>query len=334
LTANRVWRTALLGIAGLTVAVCDPAPARAFAPTTLLELGTLSTGHLTITENAILRVLGSLYGITQPSASVRVAIDMIKAGNTYTDEDQTHSSKHFDGENFVGGHEIIIFERNQVLEFAGSGNLSLARFSLGEALHPLQDFYSHSNWVELGNSAINPMLTSPGETLDDLLAAFEEWRRAQAGPDEDTCRSCDPQPDLAISTCADCTANITTSKLTSGYYGGEDRQPRDGVSKCSHGGALDSGAEVWPAQAGGLLAFRYGINKDGAVCTFSPHLHLHPQAAAVATNATEAFLRQLHQDMGDAQFRQLMGIGPRLNIVLDTTASMEPVILGVRDAVA
>lgn len=153
----------------------------AFAPTPLFEAALLGTGHATITERAILRVLSSDYGVTQPAASVRSAIETIKLG--FTDEDQLRSGKHFDGENFVGGHEVVIFERNQVLEFTRGGSLVLARFSLGEALHPLQDFYSHSDWIELGNGSPNAMLTRPGQTQDDLLAALH-WRSLQAGPDE------------------------------------------------------------------------------------------------------------------------------------------------------
>lgn len=34
-------------------------------------------------------------------------------------------------------------------------DLKQARQLLGQLLHTLQDFYSHSNWVELGNKNIN-----------------------------------------------------------------------------------------------------------------------------------------------------------------------------------
>lgn len=35
-----------------------------------------------------------------------------------------------------------------------------ARFFLGQAMHTLQDFYAHSNWVELGHTDINEALGS------------------------------------------------------------------------------------------------------------------------------------------------------------------------------
>jgi len=326
------WPLVLLGVSLGVFSAVSP-EAAAFAPTPVTELALLGTGHVTITENAILRVLASDYGITAPSASTRAAIDTIKSGNSFTDEDQFRSSKHFDGENFVGGHEQIIFERNQVLEFTRSGNMFLARFSLGEACHPLQDFYSHSSWLENGNGAPNAMLTNPGTTQDQLLAAFQQWRAMQAGPDDATCGSCNAAVELQPS-CPDCRSNLTSSRLTSGYYGGEDRQPRAGVAKCTHGGLLDSSAPAWPGEPFlSPLPFRYGMNKDGNNCRFSPHNHLHDTAASVATNATEAFLRALKAELTDAEFRQLLGIGPSFNLTLDTTSSMEPVIDGVRDSV-
>lgn len=37
-------------------------------------------------------------------------------------------------------------------------NLTHARLSIGQLLHTLQDFYSHSNWIELGKKEINERL--------------------------------------------------------------------------------------------------------------------------------------------------------------------------------
>ena len=39
-----------------------------------------------------------------------------------------------------------------------SKNLLQARQLLGQVLHTLQDFYSHSNWIELGKKDINEHL--------------------------------------------------------------------------------------------------------------------------------------------------------------------------------
>ena len=39
-----------------------------------------------------------------------------------------------------------------------NGNLNEARKRIGEFLHTLQDFYSHSNWIEMGRNEINDRL--------------------------------------------------------------------------------------------------------------------------------------------------------------------------------
>jgi hypothetical protein len=61
---------------------------------------------------------------------------------------------HFDNESFLKGSQWIVGLRDQVVVEAGQGHYVQARKLLGFALHTLQDFYAHSNWVNLGNTAI------------------------------------------------------------------------------------------------------------------------------------------------------------------------------------
>ncbi len=56
-------------------------------------------------------------------------------------------------------------------------DLIQARQLLGQLLHTLQDFYSHSNWIELGKQEIN-----------DRLAIFEDVGPV-AAPNQSTCTS-------------------------------------------------------------------------------------------------------------------------------------------------
>uniref|UniRef100_A0AAZ3RWK9 VWA7 N-terminal domain-containing protein n=1 Tax=Oncorhynchus tshawytscha TaxID=74940 RepID=A0AAZ3RWK9_ONCTS len=58
---------------------------------------------------------------------------------------------HFDGERFVEGRKLIIDGMSSVKASIKQGNIEAARQKLGDILHTLQDFYSHSNWIELGN---------------------------------------------------------------------------------------------------------------------------------------------------------------------------------------
>ena len=56
---------------------------------------------------------------------------------------------HFDSERFFQSNFQISFLRNQTLNALKAEQFSRARRFLGFALHTVQDFYSHSNWVEL-----------------------------------------------------------------------------------------------------------------------------------------------------------------------------------------
>ncbi|XP_052385233.1 von Willebrand factor A domain-containing protein 7-like isoform X1 [Oncorhynchus keta] len=58
---------------------------------------------------------------------------------------------HFDGERFTEGWKLIKDGMTSVKASIKQGNFEAARQKLGDILHTLQDFYSHSNWMELGN---------------------------------------------------------------------------------------------------------------------------------------------------------------------------------------
>src|SRR5437867_4202137 len=86
-----------------------------------------------------------------------------------------------------------------------------ARAQLGRALHTLQDFYAHSNWV----NSPGPGNTSFNSTLGVGLV---------------------PRLTLSDSTCIDdFLDNMLTGKgltnITTGYFGGIEPPP----SKCAHG---------------------------------------------------------------------------------------------------
>jgi hypothetical protein len=335
-------RSRSLGVSALTVAALvlvaasTERPAQAFAPEQKLAAwGALGRSHEAITRDALQSVITRTYGVSSLTSSMRRAITAIVEANAAVDNDQTASSKHFDGENFLGGQEWIIFQREWVLTRAQEGKGVEGRFALGQAMHTLQDFYAHSTWIEQGNGSPNAMLTNPGHTEEDLLAALAQWKTLISLPDEATCKECAPVdlttpmlfappalgalPMAPLLPCYACPDNVISSRLTSGYYGGEDRKkPRP--DKCSHGGPFDSGT-----QSG------YGLNKDSRVCQLSPHNTLHDQAAAVALQASIDFLLGLRGELTDPQFRLLLGIGPTLGVIMDTSSSMQDVIKSVSE---
>ncbi|XP_061433361.1 von Willebrand factor A domain-containing protein 7-like [Lethenteron reissneri] len=251
------------------------------------------------------------------------AKDEILTANANTDSEKSTKDDpryHFDAEMFVAAQQELVSQRNGLIRLlhkdeVTSSDYSMARKRTGKILHTLQDFYSHSNWIEMGN-------TEPKNDIFDLSA--EEV----AGPDVPTCTNCG-------STCSD---NIRTEinanrLLTSGYYSSQYIESElikkpEGKWKCSHGGLLDF-TRFKNAQG--------GINKDSSRETFSPHYKLHGKAVDVAIKATINFFRDLRREVdNDLVFGRYMGFEQTTSIgfVIDTTGSMEPYIDDVRMEIA
>ncbi|XP_069002307.1 von Willebrand factor A domain-containing protein 7-like [Embiotoca jacksoni] len=298
-----------------------------------------SLNHLEITEKAILnatvqvcRALAQAEGadftfpsqpftaegvvaacrVPQSSKTFRRAIIFIMLRNIRVDlRHALNASFHFDEEMFVQGRKIITEGIVAVKASNKQENYKAARQKLGEILHPLQDFYSHSNWVELGNTLPNSNLIRSDASIGNIA---DESRA--------TCRSCDGN---------DCRNNIleditAEQILTSGYFGVVPLFSTKPKGKCSHGGAVDQTSQIEP---------KGGINKDAFD---SSHGHLHTQAANVAIAATSELLQDIRGAAGDRPFLQMMGISKGSNkalcFVIDTTKSMSDEIEAVRTVTA
>ncbi|XP_070773357.1 von Willebrand factor A domain-containing protein 7-like [Enoplosus armatus] len=244
---------------------------------------------------------------TKSSKSFLTSIKLIRKKNKRVDLRYFFNpSYHFDNENFSEGRKIITEGLSAVKASNKQGNFAAAREKLGVILHPLQDFYSHTNWVELGNKLPNANLIRSDSSSIGNIAAIS---RA-------TCRNCDGD---------DCTNNILEDILrekilTSGYF--EPISSTKPKGKCSHGGFLDRTRKTEP---------KGGINKD----TFdSNHGHLHTDAANMAIAATSELLEDIRGAAGDRPFLQMMGISKgsskALCFVIDTTGSMSDDIEAVR----
>jgi hypothetical protein len=105
-------------------------------------------------------------------------------------------SLHFDAEAFDEGLLELFVRNNQINTVAGDGKYSTARGLLGKSLHSIQKFYSHSNWIEIGNTeTVNFLDGNIGPVADNLTS------------------TCDP--DLCVD--GDCEI-IVDEFLTSGYF--------------------------------------------------------------------------------------------------------------------
>ncbi|XP_073699344.1 von Willebrand factor A domain-containing protein 7-like [Garra rufa] len=202
---------------------------------------------------------------------------------------------HVDNEAFNKGRDLITQGVAAVKASVRQESYISARETLGALCHTLQDFYSHSNWVELGSSAPFSTLIKPELPLNNI-----------ADPSTPTCKSCTGQ---------NCVDNILPEillqkKLTSGYFSVfSSKKP---AGKCSHGGFLDRTSYKEPIG---------GINKDDIN---SDHGFLHLRAAEMAIDATMEVLQDIRLATGDRAFLQLVGLSQTsvLAFVIDTTGSM------------
>jgi hypothetical protein len=126
------------------------------------------------------------------------AAGAVVAGNLQTDKDEfTDPKAHFDDERFAAGSARLNAKLSAALDALDSCDAGAAREQLGRALHAVQDFFAHSNWVE--NHA-------PSDPIDMLNLK-------------------DPPPGLV------CDPKTHKGGLTSGYYPDDKRPSPD---KCVH----------------------------------------------------------------------------------------------------
>ena len=200
----------------------------AFFPTPWKEVvfGAGGVSHMEQTEQAFQSLATQYFPkIDHLSKSMINARDTISQANADVDKDQDHSALHCDGENFDGAQSRLQSLHTDVITNLNNNDVDAARKSLGSALHTVQDFYAHSNYVEMGNSAPSDLLGRAG-TIPH--AAFTDQ----------TCKGCITTINPLV--CNDCSANEAgfLGLLTSGYYFGEDSPPAGTdipAIKCHHG---------------------------------------------------------------------------------------------------
>ncbi|XP_048449629.1 von Willebrand factor A domain-containing protein 7-like, partial [Rhincodon typus] len=204
---------------------------------------------------------------------------------------------HFDSETLAEGKNLLLRTKSKAIKNILQRNYNKALKNVGSLLHTLQDFYSHSNWIELGFQRPHSNLLKLGESFGRM-----------AGPDEETCTEC--------STSHGCKDKILEKVqkekiLTTGYFGfTRNSRPK---GKCSHGGTADRGKRG-----------NQGINKD---TRNSPHGQYHTAAARVATEATVEVFQEIWDTVGDQAFlRNPTGLA----FVIDTTGSMRDDIEGAK----
>jgi len=145
-----------------------------------------------------------------------------------------HAVEHFDDEEIQAGHLRLVDLRRQIVDAILRDDFVGARRLLGSALHSLQDFYSHSNWVELGNTRIETRLATTG-----FLRGYPPISPKTEG----TCGN-DQRIVLGLRGADTLIPGVTTTggrpaveqwaRLTTGYFPDNAREIVDN-RKCAHG---------------------------------------------------------------------------------------------------
>ena len=327
-THKDMTRNAILEVAA-RVLRRNPNPSISASSAQISALASLSERSLTT----------AYYGQQQDSrrSNFQAVIKAISDANADVDLNRNKrrdAAAHFDSEQFLAGQNRLIRKRRIIVAQILSSNFELARRETGQILHTLQDFYSHSNWIENGNSLPHQSLGRENERLSNA-----------ANFDARTCNDCEEgrtQYRVALYNIIskiinpyNCENNIvqdleSSNMLTTGYHSGqlnEDGLPIEKpFGKCSHGGFLDTSSE---------MSATGGINKDSPFHVWSPHHYLYEEAVRVAQQATIDFLSEIRNDINDDNlFSTFLGVpivedstedstqSISIAYVIDTTGSM------------
>ncbi|XP_057555633.1 von Willebrand factor A domain-containing protein 7 isoform X4 [Hippopotamus amphibius kiboko] len=154
-------------------------------------------------------LFAAYFGPGYPSRRYRAALGEVARANAAQDflpTSRNDPDLHFDAERLGQGRTRLVGALREAVVAARALDHTLARQRLGAALHALQDFYSHSNWVELGKQQPHPHLLWPRQELRSL---------AQVG--DPTCSDCEE---------LSCPGNLLGfTLLTSGYFGTHPSKP-------------------------------------------------------------------------------------------------------------
>ncbi|CAF4131402.1 unnamed protein product [Rotaria magnacalcarata] len=230
----------------------------------------------------------------------RLAREEIALANIMTDLIYDPVSyTHFDNEEFENGVKFVTMLSQAVQSSMARLEWTQARMVFGFMLHSMQDFYSHSNWIELGMREPNKDLTA-GRRLGSVADENTKTCKTCLGSDEDCVRN-----------------NLRVDNyLTSGYFA-HFYPVKKPPGKCHHGYLC-----YFP---GDNNEYCEGISKDGL---HAPHGHLHQEAASVAYNATVKVLNELWTSTSTNAFGRFLGLtnASSLVFVIDVSNRLQSLV--------
>ena len=130
------------------------------------------TSHQTQTRDVFKELAIKFFSIYELTGSMIDAQKTIITANAEVDfpGGGYQAREHFDNEEFNAGHALLNERRKAVKKALEAGDAAEARNTLGKALHTLQDFYAHSNWVELQEAKGALFTTYAGLGISDELS--------------------------------------------------------------------------------------------------------------------------------------------------------------------
>ena len=204
-----------------------------------------------------------LFGFRKSLEELKINVEIVDLDSATKDMPYAH----FDAETFVNSNERVINFMDKINHSLSIKAYDTARILSGQILHTIQDFYSHSNWVEMGNTRINKNIGSRRFANVSSIVQKNESSVCISN-----CTIVEVKCNFLVANAIKllthvgigssfscpfkyykCAGNIVKlDKLVSGYY--SDQKLDDGtavpkpenIGKCSHGGILDK-TEIKPS---------------------------------------------------------------------------------------
>jgi hypothetical protein len=118
---------------------------------------------------SIRQLYHDVYGEWICDIQLESIIEELQMDDAYVDIDKRTKDlpyAHFDAETFKQSNALVMNKTERIYRALQSSDFGEARKLSGRALHTIQDFYSHSNWVEKGEREINKLIGT--RQFDDL----------------------------------------------------------------------------------------------------------------------------------------------------------------------
>jgi hypothetical protein len=279
--------------------------------------------HLTVTMEGIeeISINGKLLTFSPE------AIQEVQTANAEVDKyEEEIPLAHCDAESIGGprgcSKRLVDFKASiiNILSSTTSPDVSVARQELGRALHTLQDFYAHSNWVNdiSKQGTIYSALTDTAP----YLAVQDKYEGKADIVSNKTCEwrlglFVDDQPFETLEL-----GKRGLSVITTGWFEGFNGSSDPILYKCDHG-----------------IAKGNGLNKDTQYQTY------HDEAVTAATLHTKAYTTSIISDVLNSEtltpvelaknIDKFMGVlgDTSIGFIVDTTGSMGSTITGVKNAI-